>query len=100
MTDEMASQTRTNNGTDLALPDIVERLRETKVDHDRDCLPYGECYCWFDLCYDAADEIVRLRALITECAEAVKGLNDAGMGDGRVPRFLDAFDALREEANR
>ena len=45
-------------------------------------------------------EVERLRELITECAEAVKGLNDAGMGEGRVPRFLDAFDALREEANR
>lgn len=44
---------------------------------------------------EASDEIVRLRALITEWAEA-----DRGEAEGSYDRFRDAVRALREEAIR
>lgn len=47
----------------------------------------------------AADEIVRLRALITEWAAAELG-NDFTHNDTAATRYVRAMDALREEANR
>jgi hypothetical protein len=78
--------------------DIVSRLREL-LDYKDGGWP-SDSLAW--LLADAADEIERLRSLITEfilaCSEETPEDIDIW---GDVPvRQLNAFDALREEARR
>ena len=70
------------------MTDIVERLVTLAT-----CGAFGRGDA--EVMLTAADEIVRLRALIAEWAEA-----DRGEAEGSYDRFREAVRALRREANR
>jgi hypothetical protein len=78
--------------------DIVDRLRSSWFDrigeHSADCWQWHiECAC-----QRSADEIERLRALITEWVDAT---TDGGvMYQGITQRWWDAKEALRQAVGR
>jgi len=79
------------------MTDIVEQLRHRA---EWDIIAFSS----FDpqMCIDAADEIERLRALITEWADADEGYFDISTKEGqkKVDRLDAAEDALRQAVGR